>query len=171
MKWPDAMRFAAKHAVAATLVVAGMATLSGVSYFVLLAWAVLTDEPLGGPLAFPFMIVLAAATGVTVVSVALFPVTALTEWICRRSDLRTRWQIPIAAAVMGTWVLMLAATATLLSGAPLASGAAPAGVIVLLLLIPLWIYWWTTQAADWILGAATRWWDNRARRTRSGPSS
>ena len=155
MKGRDAMRFAVKHAVAAGIVLMGSIAVSAASYFALLTWAVLADQPLGGPLAFPFLLLLAAGASLAAIVVALFPVTALTEWKCRGRNLRIVWQIPIAIAVMGTWALLLAAIASV-SRASLASTATVAGVVFLLLLVPLGIYWWSLQCADWILGVANR---------------
>ena len=156
MKRRDAIRFVVKHAVAAGVVLMGSVALSAGSYFALLAWAVLSDQPLGGPLAFPFLILIAVGMSLAAIGAALFPVTTLTEWICRGCNLRIVWQIPIAIAVMGSWMVMLAAIASV-SRAPIASTAPLAGVVFLLLLAPLGIYWWSLQCVDWILGVANRW--------------
>jgi hypothetical protein len=92
----EAIRFAAKHAVAAAVVISGIVVFSAASYFALLAWAVLAGEPLGGPLAFPFMVLFAVVAGAVSVGAALLPVTAVTEWICLRRRMRLPWQITIA---------------------------------------------------------------------------
>jgi hypothetical protein len=64
----------------------------GGSVFALLAWAVLTGEPLGGPLAFPFLILVGLIASTFAVAAVLFPVSAFTEWIClsRSGALRVR---------------------------------------------------------------------------------
>ena len=163
-----AMRFAVKHAVAAGVVVAGVVAFSAASYFALLAWAVLVGEPLGGPLAFPFMVLFAVVASVVSVGAALLPVAALTEWICLRRQIRLPWQIPIVTAVMGTWLLMLALIAAAVRGAPVGSTAVPTGIVFLVLLVPLGMYWWSMKSADWILGVTMRWWTSRRR---SAPTS
>jgi hypothetical protein len=161
------MRFAVKHAIAAGVVITAMIALATASYVALLVWAVLVGEPLGGPLAFPFMILIAVVASVISVGAVLLPVTALTEWICVRRQIRLQWQIPIDTAVMGMWLLMLAAIGAAVRGAPIGSTAVPTGTVFLLLLVPLGMYWWSMQSADWILRVATRWWSRR----RSEPTS
>lgn len=163
-----AMRFAVKHAVAAGVVVANIMTFSATSYFALLAWSVLVGAPLGGPLAFPFMVLLAVVASVASVGGALFPVTALTEWICLRHQIRVPWQIPIATTAMGAWLLMLAVIAAAVRGTPIESTAVPAGIAFLVLLVPLGMYWWSMQSADWILSVSTRWWSPRRGSASSG---
>lgn len=150
------MRFAVKHAVAAAVVIAGITAFSAASYFALLVWAVLVGEPMGGPLAFPFMVLFAVVVSTISVGAALFPVTALTEWICRRRRLGWPWQIPIATAVMGAGLLMVAVVAAAVRGGSLGSTLAPAGIAFLLLLAPLGMYWWSVRSADWIVGVIVR---------------
>lgn len=164
------MRFAVKHAVGAAAVIVGITAFSAASYFALLAWAVLMGEPLGGPLAFPFMVLFAVVASIVCVGAALLPVTALTEWICRRWQLRLAWQIPIATAVMATGLLMFAMIGATVRGESLNSAAVLAGIVFLLLLAPLGMYWWSMQSADWIVGATLRYWNRRRRSPAPSPS-
>jgi hypothetical protein len=72
------MRFAVKHAVAGAVVVGGVVALTAASYFALLAWAVLMGEPLGGPLAFPFLVLFALVASIVSAVMILLPTTAFT---------------------------------------------------------------------------------------------
>jgi hypothetical protein len=67
------LRFAAKHAVAGMIVVAGIVAFTAATYFALLLWAMLTGQELGGPLALPFMVLFAFVAGVVSVAVILLP--------------------------------------------------------------------------------------------------
>lgn len=153
-----AMRFVLKHAVATGVVVAGIAAFTTVSYFALLAWAVLAGEPLGGPLAFPFMVLFALVASVVSVGAVLLPATAVTEWICVRNKLRLVFQIPMATGLVGLLLLLGAAGISVLGGMPLGSAALAAGVVFVVLLVPLGAYWWSLQSADWLVRMATSWW-------------
>jgi hypothetical protein len=154
----NAMRFAVKHAVATAVVVGGIVAFTAASYFALLAWAVLVGDPLGGPLAFPFMVLFALFASVVSVGLILLPATALAEWVAVKKQLRMAFQIPIATALAGVQLLFAALVISVLGGMPWSSAAAAAGVIFALLLVPLGVYWWSMQSADWLLRAATRWW-------------
>lgn len=152
----NAMRFAVKHAVATGVVVGGIVAFTAASYFALLAWAVLVGEPLGGPLAFPFMVLFALVASVVSVGLILLPATAVAERISVRRQLRVAFQIPIATALAGVFLLFAALVISVLRGVSWGSAAAAAGVMFALLLVPLGVYWWSMQSADWLLRAATR---------------
>jgi hypothetical protein len=158
-----AIRFAAKHAVAAAVVVGGITILTATSYFALLIWAALTGQPLGGPLAFPFLVLFALAASVVCVAVILLPTTALTEWMCLKRDLRVAIQIPLSVACLGAYVLVGALLMALLSEGSLAIATKNAAIVFVMLLVPLGAYWWSMQSTDWILGWALAWWSGRIR--------
>jgi hypothetical protein len=100
------MRFAVKHAIAAIVVIAGIAAFTAALYFALFAAAVIFDQPLGSPIAGPLTVLFAVVASIISIVVVLLPVTAVTEWTCQRRG-RVWWQIPIATAVMGMWLLVL----------------------------------------------------------------
>jgi hypothetical protein len=152
-----AVRFAVKHAVAAAIVITGIAGFTAALYFALFAAAVIFDQPIGSPVAGPLMVVFVVIASLISVVAILLPVTAFTEWISQRRGLRVWWQIPIATIVMWMWVLVLALATAALRGAPIGSTAVAAGIAFLVLLIPLGIYWWSMRSADWILGMMTSW--------------
>ena len=115
----NTMRFAAKHAVATSVVVGGIVAFSAASYLALLAWAVLVGEPLGGPLAFPFMVLLALVASVVTVGLVLLPATAVAEWIALKKQLRTVLQIPIATLLAAVCLIFEALVISVLRGVPL----------------------------------------------------
>jgi len=155
-----AMRFAIKHAVAGSVVIGGIVGLTAASYIALLAWAILAGGDLGGPLAFPFLVLFAVVASVVSVGLILLPTTALTEWICVTRNLRLALQIPIATVCLWTYLISAALVVALLRGTPLSSATFTASVVFVLLLAPLGAYWWSMQSADWLLGTVTKWWNS-----------
>lgn len=149
------MRFALKHAIAASVVIAGIVAVTVASYFALLAWAVLMGQPLGGPLALPGMVLFALIAGIVAVGLVLLPATALAERITERKQVRAVFQIPIATALAGSFVVLTTSVITVARGTPWASAALAAGVIFAILLVPLGVYWWSMQSVDWLLRTAT----------------
>ena len=153
----NAVRFAVKHAVATGVVVGGVVAFTAASYFALLAWAVLAGESLGGPLAFPFMVLFALIASLVSVGFILLPATAVAEWIAARKRLRVASQIPIAIALAVVFIVAAALVISVLREMSWGSAAAAAGWMFALLLVPLGVYWWSMQSADWLLRAATGW--------------
>lgn len=152
------MGFVLKHLVAGGVLVVGTVALTAVLYFVLLAGAAVAGEPLGGPLALPFLVLLALVTSGLAVALVLLPTTALSEWICRKYRLPWAVQIPAATAFLGLHLLLLSLLIGALRGTPGASVTLQAGVLFGLLLVPLGAYWWTVQAVGWLirLGVTSR---------------
>ena len=153
----NAVRFAVKHAVATGVVVGGILTFTAASYFALLAWAVLVGEPLGGPLAFPFMGLFALVASVLSAVLIILPATVAAEWISVKRQLSVAIQIPIATALAGVFLLFVAIVISVLGGTSVVSAAGAAGFVFALLLVPLGVYWWAMQSADWLLRSATDW--------------
>ena len=117
------MQYALEHAIAACTVVFAATTFAVVAYFGLLAWAVLAGELLGGPLAVPFAMI-AATLAVTVAAIAVFwPVTTL-GGLRRRSTLPRHVvaEIPIGAALMTGYLIVVAVLVSIGSGGQAARG-------------------------------------------------
>jgi len=159
--WPGAMRYAVKHAVAATVVVCSIVAFTVISYFGLLAWAVVAGAPIGGPLALPFMLILAVALSIIAALAVLWPVTTLSEVVCRRfGHWQTLIQIPMATFLLFVEVIAIEVLIALLRQQPGARGLVPGAIAGVILLVPLGIYWWSLQATNKILemsGALWRW--------------
>jgi hypothetical protein len=157
------MRFAVKHTVAGCLLVGTAITTTAASYFALLAWAILVGQPLGGLLAFPFMMLAALVASVLSVGLILLPATAVAEWIAVKKQLRMLVQILIAVGLTGVFLLIAMLGLALMGEMSWGSAAASAGVMFAMLSLPLALYWWSVQSADWLLRGATGWFDSRLR--------
>jgi|SRR5688572_25252720 len=148
-----AIRFILKHTVASAAVAIAIVGCTTIFYFALLLWAVVAGAGLGGPLAFPAMILFAVVASVGSILV-LMPTTLVTEWISSRAQLHFVLQIPIAVAVLIVLVLAAALSRALASGTSIASGAWVALIASSLLLVPLGVYWSALRSTDWLLSAA-----------------
>jgi hypothetical protein len=152
----NAITLAVKHGVATAIVVGGVVAFTAASYFALLAWAVLMNEPLGGPLAFPFMVLFALLTSVGSAVFVFFPTTAVTEWACVRCRVHLLLQIPIAAIVLIGYVFTAAIAIALVRGSSVATTLRPAAVVSAVLLVPLGAYWWSLQSVEWLIHLGAR---------------
>jgi len=141
-----AVQFAVKHAVAAAVVISGIIALTSVSYFALLVWAA----------AFPFMVLFALFGSVASVLFVLLPATALTEWICVKRRAHLLVQIPIATVLMAVCVLSAALVAATALESSVHRAASVAAAVFGALLVPLGVYWWSLQSAEWLIHSATR---------------
>ena len=140
-------RVALSHTFAAVVVIGGAGLLATGVYAALLGWAILTNQPLGGPLALPFMLLATlAASGLSVICV-LTPATLAGEWRLRRS----RRAFPVAMLIVAIEAVSIAAVATLAWDVPtrVASVAAVGGGVVLLAL--LGVYWLCVRSASRLL--------------------
>ena len=158
-------RFVTKHAVAGAVVVTGITAFTATCYVALLIWAALTGGAPGGPLALPFLIVLALVASIAAVGLILLPTTMLTESMCVKRRLRIALQIPLSVACLSAYVFSGALAITLIRRTSVAAASTTAGIVIVVLLIPLGAYWWSMQATDWILGWAVAWWSGRAPRS------
>ncbi len=156
------------HALASAVLIGGLLALTFVGYFGLLAWAVLAGDGIGGPLAFPVMMILAFVVGFAMTAFVIFPVTVATAVLC---ELVLKWhrvaQIPIAVALCLAEVLAIALVIALSSGGDVADALAAGGVVGFLLLVPLGVYWWVLQLVDGLRWAAHALW-RRIRRAPTG---
>ena len=142
----NAVQFAVKHAVAAAVVISGIIALTSVSYFALLVWAA----------AFPFMVLFALFGSVASVLFVLLPATALTEWICVKRRAHLLVQIPVATVLMAVCVLSAALVAATALESSVHRAASVAAAVFGALLVPLGVYWWSLQSAEWLIHSATR---------------
>lgn len=124
-------------------------------YFALLAFAIVMNEGLGGPLALPGMMLFALIAGVVVAAVFAL-VTALAEWICNRRALSIWHQIPVSTGILVVVVLAGGLLFWQLGGRSGSNTALVWSIGFVLLLLPLAAYWWTLQSADWLLNAGAR---------------
>lgn len=149
--------FLARHVLAFAAVVIGAALAWTLTYFGLLLWAVLTDGGIGGPLAYPAGLVFMVAASALCCLVLLLPSTVLAEGITRWFGFSTWVQIPVSTGLLVAFsfvsVLVIAAAGVELSplGVPVW-----AGILFLLMLVPLGVYWWSLQAVPLVVSLARR---------------
>lgn len=135
----------AAHAVAGIFTVLVATFGAGALYAVLFLIAVVTNQPLGGPLALPGML-LGAFAGTAAAAIVLFlPITLLAKRLCGQ---RRLLQIPVATA------LFLAAAAVAMWRLEL--DVILIAVLAAILLLLLGVYWWALQSAAWLLRLAGR---------------
>jgi hypothetical protein len=151
-----AMRFAFKHAVATIVLTAASVALTVVSYFGFLAWAAVAGQGIGGPLALPFVILLALLAALACVMGALLPVTALADVITSRVFHWHRLaQIPVSGSLLLAYVVGLGIVVGLACGATIERAATAAIPLAVVLLVPLGLYWWCLQSTDLVVGLAS----------------
>jgi hypothetical protein len=151
---PMKFRFVVRHSFAAATVLAISAPITAAIYFGLLAWAVVKNGGLGGPLALPGMILLVfAATAASVIFI-LAPTTALAE-ILRVKLLRTNRfaEVPIASLILIVYIAVAFSAMGLSRGWPPRGTILSAAIVTVIQLLLLGIYWWTVQATDLLISA------------------
>jgi hypothetical protein len=133
--------FVIRHGIASALTIAIPCLLWIVVYFALLIWAVIWNEPVGGPLGLPFGFFLLGAALLIAVVTILFPAVAIAEWIGRNRGWNVFFQIPLSIALMavihGLWSTL--------------SPGIPASERFRWLLLPLGLYWWISQSGPLVL--------------------
>lgn len=154
-----ATRLAITHTIAAGITMAGMAACAILAFVANVAVSAARDSA-----AAPSAVGFAFVAGIMSVVFVLAPLTIATEWLAQRARLRLWWQIPMSLVLLGAVGIGLAALA-ISTGAPAAAAAQTAGIATAALVIPLAVYWWALQAADWLLRAgghaASRVWPSR----------
>jgi hypothetical protein len=98
------------------------------------------------------MLLAAVGFSNTAIVAALWPVTALSEVICRRvRGSRVALQIPVATLLLFLEVTSVGLLIALLKEQPIMSGITTGAIVGVVLLIPLGIYWWSLQVTDWLI--------------------
>jgi hypothetical protein len=138
------------HLVAGVAVIACALGFTVVSFFAVFLWAIAVGEPLGGPLALPFMLFLALAGGFAAVAFNFLPATLISTRICRR--LQLAWYFEIGVTTLVSALLALAAGVALgLYRDDVMSGVHMAAICELVLLLPLGAYWWSLRSTGWLI--------------------
>lgn len=162
-----AATFLLKHSIAAATVILGSFGLVALVYSALLLWAVLTNGGLGGPLAFPGMVLLVFVAAAASVTIILFPVTAVAEALRRTGSLNRFLEIPIATTLLIAYVAAGLTAIAFFRDGSVAGMIRGAIVFVVIQLVLLGVYWWALQATDAVASFALAAW---RRFTRSRPA-
>ena len=149
--------FCARHFLALLVTVAAACALWTITYFALLLWAAFADGGLGSPASYPLGLIFVLIAG-TLVSITLFlPSTALAEWFAQRRGLPILAQIPISVGVFAFLCFASVCLAAAVSPQRSLRGVAIGfGVLFLVHLVPLGIYWWAAQSGPLLLSVLQR---------------
>ncbi len=144
------MRFVLRHLIATAAVTLLTAALGALTYFALLGWAVSHSQPLGGPFALPFMVLLGLGLGLVASLLILLPLTTAAR-VLRTSLPRTPPLLELvalasmAAVLVGVACTVIGVT-TSASYSQLALGAVIATTVLFVLLFAYWLVLAATEA-------------------------
>jgi hypothetical protein len=150
--------FLLKHSIAGATVVLGSLGMVALVYFSLLLWAVLTSGGLGGPLAFPGMVLLVFAAAAASVVIILIPVTTVAEALRMKGGVNRLLEIPIATALLIAYVAVGLAAITFFRDWSVAGTIRGGVVFVVIQLLLLGVYWWALQATHAVASFASAAW-------------
>ncbi|HVJ45384.1 MAG TPA: hypothetical protein VM511_03290 [Luteolibacter sp.] len=156
--------FVIRHGIASVVTIVIPCVLWVVVYFVALLWAIIWNEPVGGPLALPFGFLALAVIMSIVVVTTLFPTVALTEWIGKKRGWPILAQIPISIVMMAVLLTLFYGGLLLWEGFGMThvSWITTCLEHFLFSLIPLGMYWWIAQSGPLLL-SGWRWLKRRAK--------
>lgn len=146
--------FLSKHTLASAVCIAGFTAFCTLAYYTLVFISVLFTGDMGGPLNFIIIPLLALVFILAGTVLVLFPVTVLSDWLCR-SQLRLRFlfQIPIAVGLMEMQILLLLSLNKMLNAPGTSWGVVlwQCAIFTILLVGPLGAYWWCLKTHDGIV--------------------
>jgi hypothetical protein len=153
------IRFIVKHSVAAGAVIVASLVFTAIAYFALLLWAIVAGGGIGSPVALPLMMLLAMAGSVGCVLLILLPVSIASEIIRARVFKGSRFlEIPIAVVLLAVYVVGSIALVCILREWELRAGLVVSSIAAAVLMVPLGLYWWCLQSADWLVGLGMNFW-------------
>jgi hypothetical protein len=144
----------ARYAVGAAASWAVFPIEAALLYVLLLVAAAVFDQDLGGPLAGPLMVLLAALVGICVTTLVTFPALAIGELIARR----TRWVAALPVVALAAVVLLAAYVWGLgiAAQSPVTDIAVIWAVIAALSLLPSLVFVAVSYAGGAVLALVTR---------------
>ena len=138
--------FFARHFIALAVTDVMVCLVWTVTYVALLLWAMFTDGGIGGPLAYPAGLVFCFVATTVVSLLLLFPSTALAGWFARRRNWPLIAQIPVSVVILALLCLVVVSIASAIGTLPTLHGVSVGfGLLFLVLLLPLGVYWWAVQ--------------------------
>jgi hypothetical protein len=150
--------FFARHSLALLVTVAAPCVLWTVAYCALLLWALVVGGGVGSPASYLLTLVVLLLYGTAGALTLLFPSAALAEWLARRLGLPVLAQIPLSVAILAVLSLAVAGLASAVGYNPwwLRDVSAIFGVLFLVHLLPLGLYWWVAQGGPLVLSLLRR---------------
>ena len=121
-------------------------------YFVLFAYAILTNQGLGSPIAYPIWLLVALIASLLYTACLLFPSVALGELVSKRIG---KWKYP-AQVIVSSFILAIFVfgldliwhNRSTMAGFDLRQWLTDSALVFGVLLIPLGIYWWTCKVVQ-----------------------
>jgi hypothetical protein len=151
--------FIVRHFIASIVSVLLPVGLAVVAYVVLFILAIITNSDPGGPLSLPFGIVLTGTAAVLYTALLLFPAVAMADFISRHlRGWRQMMGLPIALLNLLVLIFAAASIIRLYPGYENTFGlmlADDPAAVVLVLTLPLAVYWWTTKIVQFGLWIPT----------------
>lgn len=142
----------ARHSLATLATAAVACAIWTITYLFLLLWAGFFGGGLGGPLAYPGGLVAVLLLTAVVCLVVLAPATGIADWVARRYELPFLIRIPLSLGA-----LLVLCTAAVVAGtvggvfSSLSEAIGTLAVLVLVLSLPLGVYWWIAEAVPFLL--------------------
>ena len=137
--------FVLRHGFAIAVMVITACALWTLCYLALLLWAIITNEGLGGPLAYPAGLLAFFLLSLAMSVCLYFPATAIAAGLAKKFQRSFVWQIAICIGIFA----LLHVIAVLVIGEDLSHAPGERwglySALFCLNLIPLGLYWWCAQ--------------------------
>lgn len=150
--------FAVRHALATPLSIVAGCVLWSVAYLLLLLWAVISGQGLGGPLAYPAGIVMIVVGGGLIGWGIFAPACAVGALFCGVTGFSRFAAIPVTfiAGFLFSYLIDWAFVECVTTS-PMPSFATILGNYAMFLSVPLGGYWWITESPGAMFEAFRRW--------------
>ena len=153
-----AMAFAARHLLIVPVAIVAGCILWTIIYVILLLAAIIFNQGIGGPLAYPAGIFAILVTSIVIGWGIFAPASAIGAIACALLKLPRLAAIPIVtAAAFGLSYLLYWGYIELVTTHSMSSAAVVLKNFAMFLSIPLGIYWWITEGPGAIFDAFRRW--------------
>ena len=157
-----AMTFAARHLLIVPIAIVAGCIIWTIIYVVLLLAAIIFNQGLGGPLAYPAGIVAIVVPSIVIGWGVFAPASAVGAIVCALLQLPRLAAIPIVtAAAFGLSYLLYWGYIELVTTHSMPSATFVLKNFAMFLSIPLGIYWWITEGPSAIFDACCRWFRHR----------
>lgn len=137
--------FVLRHGFAIAVMVVTACALWTLCYLALLLWAIITNEGLGGPLAYPAGLLAFFLLSLAMSVCLYFPSTAIAAGLAKKFQRSFVWQIAICIGIFALLHLIAVLVIRENPTVPLSERLLIGGTLFLLNLIPLGLYWWCAQ--------------------------
>lgn len=153
-----AMTFAARHLLIVPVAIIAGCVLWTMIYVILLLVAIIFNQGVGGPLAYPAGIIAILVTSIVIGWGIFAPASAIGAIACALLKLPRLAAIPIVtAAAFGLSYLLYWGYIELVTTHSMPSAAVVLKNFAMFLSIPLGVYWWITEGPGAIFDACRRW--------------